>query len=95
MSRSPIEIMIDEACGVTGPGAIKPPRVLDVDDAAQALMGVGDLAVAWLAATRGGDEVARDVAEAALRRAAEALEAAGWWAECSASRSDEKESASE
>lgn len=47
MSRSPIEIMVDKACGITS-GDLATTRVKTrLDHATEALLAVADAAVAW------------------------------------------------
>lgn len=75
MSRSPIEIMIDTACGYD-PDAPLPRPAVKLDDAeVQAVYDVCEAAAVWVQADSAGD------AEAALndlRLKARALVAAGW-----------------
>lgn len=75
--RSAIEMMVDQATGYD-PEAHKPePRkVMVVDEATQALMNVGDAAVAWLRARNDPDNL-KD-AERVLVESARVLKAAGW-----------------
>lgn len=50
MHRSPIEMMIDKACGVTAEDLVRPPpkrAVQAMDRETQALLNVADAAKAW------------------------------------------------
>ncbi len=79
MARSPIEMMVDNACGVTAAELARPgPNPRDVAADAKALMGVGTAAVAWLKLRDSGTLARRVKAETALAEAARALAATGW-----------------
>ena len=78
MARSPIEIMVDEACGFD-PHAPKPAaRIPEVSREAQILMNVGDAAVAWLRQRKEGTEASLRDAERLLVLCAKELAATGW-----------------
>lgn len=79
-ARSPIEMMVDKACGVTAEDLARPsPAVSVVDSGTQALMNVGDAAVAWLKQRDAGAS-ADDLrnAERVLIQCARELAATGW-----------------
>jgi hypothetical protein len=79
MARSPIEMMIDKACGMTAEDLAKPappPRDLDADT--KALMDVGTAAVQWLKMRDSGAIGPRVKAEQKLADAARVLAATGW-----------------
>ena len=79
MARSPIEMMIDKACGITADDLARPaPKPCDVDADAKALMDVGTAAVAWLKLRDSGTLARRVKAETALAEAARVLAATGW-----------------
>ena len=79
MAKSPIEIMIDEACGVhTDFVPLPKPKARDVDQDAKALMDVGTAAVAWFNLRSAGTMRARVEAEETLAEAARVLAATGW-----------------
>ena len=70
-ARSPIEMMVDEACGVTA-------EDLEIDHDAKALMDVGTAAVAWVKLRDNGTLASRVNAEEELVKAAQILAATGW-----------------
>ena len=79
MARSPIEMMVDKACGITAEDLARPalkPR--DIDHDTKALMDVGTAAVAWLKLRDSGTLARRLNAEKALAEAAKVLAATGW-----------------
>lgn len=79
MVRSPIEMMVDKACGVTAEELVRPaPKPRDVDHDTKALMDVGTAAVAWLKLRDSGTLARRVKAETALAEAARVLAATGW-----------------
>ena len=79
MARSPIEMMVDKACGVTAADLARPvPKPRDVDDDTKALMDVGTAAVAWLKLRDNGTLARRVKAETALAEAARVLASTGW-----------------
>lgn len=77
--RSPIEMMVDKACGFD-PGAAPPPRepVKADDPETQAVCDVCEAAAAWVHAIEDGTAADATVAEAELLIKARALVAAGW-----------------
>ena len=79
MTRSPIEMMVDKACGLTADDLSKhAPKPRDVDQDTKALMDVGNAAVAWLKLRDNGTLARRVKAETALADAARVLAATGW-----------------
>lgn len=79
MARSPIEMMVDKACGLTADDLAQPAPVRrNVDHDTEALMNVGTAAVEWL---RARDKVRRAEyveLERKLVDAARILAATGW-----------------
>lgn len=79
MTRSPIEMAIDRACGVTAEDLARPaPKPRDVDADTKALMNVGTAAVAWLKLRDTATLARRVKADEALAEAARVLAATGW-----------------
>ena len=79
MARSPIEMMVDKACGVTAEDLMRPvPKGRDIDHNTKALMDVGAAAVAWLNLRDSGTLAKRVDAEQALVEAAKVLAETGW-----------------
>ena len=79
MARSPIEMMIDKACGVTQEDLAQPaPEIPTVGSSAKALMNVGDAAVAWLKLRDNSTQEKYVKAELALVEATKVLAATGW-----------------
>lgn len=79
MARSPIEMMVDKACGMTAEDLARPaPTPRDVDADTKALMDVGNAAVAWIALRDTATLSRRVKAEEALAAAARVLAATGW-----------------
>ena len=72
--RTPIEMMVDRACGFDRAAVLK----VDQEHEVAALLAVADAAVVWLAAKRTRSEDLRLDAEATLMKAAVALEGLGW-----------------
>ncbi len=78
--RSPIEMMVDKACGVTAEDlelqvtVAKPP--LQLDKVTKALMRVADASMQWADARSLGHDMKRH--ENRLHRAVNALDALGW-----------------
>jgi hypothetical protein len=78
-ARSPIETMVDQACGLTPSDLAKPaPPARDIDHDAAVLAAVGNAAVAWLKLRDSKSPAKRAKAEQALVDATKALEAIGW-----------------
>ena len=79
MARSPIEMMVDKACGLTAEDLARPaPKPRNVDYDTKVLMDVGNAAAAWLKLRDSGTIARRVKAETALADAARALAATGW-----------------
>lgn len=79
MARSPIEMMVDKACGVTAEDLARPtPKGPDIDHDTKALMDVGTAAVAWLNLRDNSTRGKFIEAERVLVEAAKALAAIGW-----------------
>lgn len=79
MARSPIEMMIDNACGMAADDLARPaPKARDVDADAKVLMDVGTAAVAWLKLRDNGTLAQIIKAETVLAKAARALADIGW-----------------
>jgi hypothetical protein len=78
-ARSPIEMMVDKACGFD-PNAPSPPRppVKADDPETQAVCDVCEAAAAWVRAIEDGTAADATVAEARLLAKARALVATGW-----------------
>lgn len=79
MARSPIEMMVDKACGFD-PDAPRPEPVTrrDVDSDTLALMNVGSAAVAWLKERENGNYASERDAFLVLIEASKVLAATGW-----------------
>jgi hypothetical protein len=79
MARSPIEMMVDKACGITAEDLARPaPKPRDLDADTKALMAVGTAAVKWAKVRDSGKLAQRVKAETALFEAAKVLAATGW-----------------
>ena len=63
--RSPIEMMVDKACGFdpNAQRAAGRPNLVALDAEAQALLNVADAAKSWWEAGERGEVTARDVAQ--------------------------------
>ena len=78
MARSPIEMMVDKACGFD-PDVPRPAVTRTVVDRdTQALMNVGDAALAWLRQREKGNQDSRIEAERLLVQCTKELAATGW-----------------
>ena len=79
MARSPLETMIDKACGVTAEDLARPTlKKRDIDRDAQALMDVGTAAVAWVKLRDSSTRTKFIEAERVLVEAAKVLSSTGW-----------------
>jgi len=78
--RSPIEMMVDKACGITAEDLARPPPEprppLDEDKVTKALLRLADAAGAWSDARSLGLNLKRY--ENRLQRAVTTLDALGW-----------------
>lgn len=78
MNRSPIEMMVDRACGVDAANEYPvPQKVSVVDDDTQALMNLADAVVSWRTASKNGGANADHVR--ILNECADVLIKRGWW----------------
>jgi hypothetical protein len=80
VARSPIEMMVDRACGITE-ASPPPPQRPTPDEQTEALLAVCDAAVTWLEAKELNTFTKEH--EIALEEAAERLRDMGWTAPAS------------
>lgn len=78
MRRSPIEMMVDQACGFDPTADRTETKARDEDADTAAVMAACNAAVAWLSARETGSEDIRLHAQASLEQAARALRDLGW-----------------
>lgn len=76
-ARSPIEMMIDQACGID-PNAEPAVQAPSTSPDTQALIDVGDAATSWLRAVESGDQDHIKDAQRVLQQAATVLCGMGW-----------------